>query len=133
MKTGEEEIDENREQTSSDIIEEVVEELQVLGDGKFPCDQCHAIFVSEKDLENHVVRYHEETNVCRFCPFKASLAEPMEHLTRNFDEENTVGNEVVEIEEVNQEVSVEGVFNEVNAELEEEESEDEGEDFDDLT
>ena len=49
---------------SSDVCEET-----------FECDKCDVAFVVKTDLRTHMNRYHEVLEQCRFCLFKARLAE----------------------------------------------------------
>ena len=53
------------------------------------CDRCEVIFEDKSDLREHVNRYHEVIKQCRFCPFKASLAEVLAHMQRNCEDEDT--------------------------------------------
>ena len=41
----------------------------------FECDKCDVAFVVKTDLRTHMNRYHEVLEQCRFCLFKARLAE----------------------------------------------------------
>ena len=41
----------------------------------FECDKCDVVFVDKTDLRTHMNRYHEVLEQCRFCLFKARLAE----------------------------------------------------------
>ena len=38
-------------------------------------------------MQAHVNQYHEGLNQCRFCPFKACLAELLRHMEQNCDDE----------------------------------------------
>ena len=60
----------------------------------FECDKCDVVFVDKTDLRTHMNQYHEVLKQCRFCPFKASLTEVLEHMEHNCeDEEKEVNNE----------------------------------------
>ena len=63
----------------------------------FECDKCDVVFVDKTDLRTHMNQYHEVLKQCRFCPFKASLAEMLEHVVLNYeDEEKEVTSEEAE-------------------------------------
>ena len=63
----------------------------------FECDKCDVVFVDKTDLRTHMNQYHEVLKQCRFCPFKASLAEMLEHVVLNYeDEEKEVTNDDIE-------------------------------------
>ena len=63
----------------------------------FECEKCELVLVDKTDLKAHMNRYHEVLKQCRFCPCKASLAEVLEHIEDNCeDEEKEVTNEEAE-------------------------------------
>ena len=63
----------------------------------FECDKCDVVLVGKTDLKVHVNGYHEALKQCRFCLFKASLTEVLEHMEHNCeDEEKEVTSEEAE-------------------------------------
>ena len=78
------------------------------------CDKCDVDFIDNADLKAHVNRYHEVLKQCRFCLFNARLAEVLEHMEHNCEEEEKeVANE--EAEDINEEgFSGDGCGYEVN-------------------
>jgi uncharacterized C2H2 Zn-finger protein len=53
----------------------------------YECEKCNVIFEGKGDLKGHVYRYHEEVTKRRLCPFKQCLAEVLEHMSRNCEED----------------------------------------------
>ena len=65
----------------------------------YECEKCTMIYESKSSLKAHMSRYHEEVNQCRFCPFKACLAEVLDHMGRNCEVEESSDKDNEEIGE----------------------------------
>jgi hypothetical protein len=59
----------------------------------YECEKCVVLFESKPLLQGHVDRYHKEIMKCPFCPFKACLADVLEHMGRNCEEDKQESDE----------------------------------------